>query len=233
MEQHREFAGADHRLGGRRRRVRRAARARAVAGRAGERPWPRRATAARRRCWPGTTATSSGSTARAATPSPPGSTPCSTASASIPMRPGPGRSPALSGGERGRLGLAQQLVAPADVLLLDEPTNHLDLETTRWLEDYLRRLDATVLLISHDRAFLAGRRGSRLPPRSRDRRGLHRRLRVRSSASAPNDGCRSSGRSPSRRGRSRRRRTIIRRNIAGQNSAQAKGRRRRLERVGA
>src|SRR5438128_4235189 len=52
----------------------------------------------------------------------------------------------LSGGERGRLGLAQQLVAPADVLLLDEPTNHLDLETTPWLEDYLRGLDATVLL---------------------------------------------------------------------------------------
>jgi ATP-binding cassette, subfamily F, member 3 len=60
----------------------------------------------------------------------------------------------LSGGERGRVGLAQQLVAPADVLLLDEPTNHLDLETTQWLEEYLAGLDATVLLISHDRAFL-------------------------------------------------------------------------------
>ena len=61
----------------------------------------------------------------------------------------------LSGGERGRLGLARQLVSPADVLLLDEPTNHLDLETTKWLEDYLATVSTTVLLISHDRAFLA------------------------------------------------------------------------------
>ena len=60
----------------------------------------------------------------------------------------------LSGGERGRLGLAQQLAAPADLLLLDEPTNHLDLDTTRWLEDYLNNLDETVIIISHDRALL-------------------------------------------------------------------------------
>src|SRR5919205_2334812 len=62
----------------------------------------------------------------------------------------------LSGGERGRVGLARQLVAPADVLLLDEPTNHLDLETTEWLERYLRDSEETILLISHDRAFLQG-----------------------------------------------------------------------------
>ncbi len=61
----------------------------------------------------------------------------------------------LSGGERGRLGVARQLVSPADVLLLDEPTNHLDLDTTLWLEGYLRSTDKTILLISHDRAFLA------------------------------------------------------------------------------
>jgi ATP-binding cassette subfamily F protein 3 len=62
---------------------------------------------------------------------------------------------ALSGGERGRLGLARQLVSPADVLLLDEPTNHLDLDTTLWLESYLKSTDKTILLVSHDRAFLA------------------------------------------------------------------------------
>jgi ATP-binding cassette subfamily F protein 3 len=48
-----------------------------------------------------------------------------------------------------------QLVLPGDVLLLDEPTNHLDLETARWLEDYLRQTDRTVILVSHDRAFLS------------------------------------------------------------------------------
>ncbi|MEO7368468.1 MAG: ATP-binding cassette domain-containing protein, partial [Gemmatimonadaceae bacterium] len=61
----------------------------------------------------------------------------------------------LSGGERGRLGVARQLVSPADVLLLDEPTNHLDLDTTQWLEGYLKASDKTIILISHDRAFLA------------------------------------------------------------------------------
>ncbi len=60
----------------------------------------------------------------------------------------------LSGGERGRLGLARQLVSSADMLLLDEPTNHLDLDTTRWLEEYLTTIDKTILLVSHDRAFL-------------------------------------------------------------------------------
>jgi ATP-binding cassette, subfamily F, member 3 len=136
----------------------------------------------------------------------------------------------LSGGERGRVGLAQQLVAPADVLLLDEPTNHLDLETSRWLEDYLAGLDATVLLISHDRAFLqavadhvlhleAGTAESytgdyetfvrqRTERRLAQQRAYEKQSRVIASEEE-----------------------FIRRNIAGQNSAQAKGRRRRLARL--
>jgi ATP-binding cassette subfamily F protein 3 len=136
----------------------------------------------------------------------------------------------LSGGERGRLGLVRQLVAPAALLLLDEPTNHLDLETTRWLENYLRQLDATVMVVSHDRAFLqavvdhvlhleagtaAGYTGGyedfvrqRTERRLSQQRAFVKQARV---LAAEED--------------------YIRRNIAGQNSAQAKGRRRRLDRV--
>ena len=136
----------------------------------------------------------------------------------------------LSGGERGRLGLVQQLVAPADLLLLDEPTNHLDLETTAWLEGYLRGLDATVLIISHDRAFLqavvdhvlhleagtttayTGDYESFLRQRAERRLTRQRAFAKQARVIAAEE-------------------DYIRRNIAGQNSAQAKGRRRRLDRL--
>ena len=138
--------------------------------------------------------------------------------------------PQLSGGERGRLGLARELVRGGDVLLLDEPTNHLDLETTRWLEQYLRDSAMTVLLISHDRAFLQA--------------VADHILHFEGDTATPYVGGyanfvvqREERRLSQQRAFDKQQRTIaheqdyIARNIAGQNSRQAKGRRTRLARL--
>ena len=60
----------------------------------------------------------------------------------------------LSGGQRKRVALAHALVVPSDGLILDEPTNHLDADSVEWLENYIRRYQGAVLLITHDRYFL-------------------------------------------------------------------------------
>ncbi len=136
----------------------------------------------------------------------------------------------LSGGERGRLGVARQLVSPADVLLLDEPTNHLDLDTTQWLETYLQQTDKTILLISHDRAFLANvvdhvlhfegdsafayTGGYEAFVQQREERRLTQQRQFDKQQKFISD-----------------QEDYVRRNLAGQNSRQAKGRRKLLSRL--
>src|SRR4051812_36805019 len=136
----------------------------------------------------------------------------------------------LSGGERGRVGLAAQLIAPADLLLLDEPTNHLDLDTTTWLQEWLGDANETVIVVSHDRAFMdaictnilhveaktseayKGNYSQFVPQRAERRLSRERELEKQ-------------------RAYVKKEEEYIRRNIAGVNSFQAKGKRKRLERL--
>lgn len=60
----------------------------------------------------------------------------------------------LSGGQKRRVALARVLLEAPDILLLDEPTNHLDLESIEWLEGLLSQHRTTIILVTHDRAFL-------------------------------------------------------------------------------
>ena len=60
----------------------------------------------------------------------------------------------LSGGTKKRVALARALVEVPDVLILDEPTNHLDLDSIAWLEELLKEYQGSVILVTHDRAFL-------------------------------------------------------------------------------
>jgi len=136
----------------------------------------------------------------------------------------------LSGGERGRVGLAAQLIAPADLLLLDEPTNHLDLDTTTWLQEWLNDANETVIVVSHDRAFMdaicthilhveartsewyRGNYSQFVPQRAERRLTRERELEKQ-------------------RAYVKKEEEYIRRNLAGVNSFQAKGKRKRLERL--
>lgn len=135
----------------------------------------------------------------------------------------------LSGGERTRALLARLLLEDPDLLVLDEPTNHLDFEAIEWLEGWLAAWPGAAILVSHDRYFLDETAstvwdlsGSGLEVY----RGNYsqyigqreaRRQRQRKVAA-------------SQRKHIEKEREYIRRNIAGQNTRQAQGRRKRLER---
>ena len=135
----------------------------------------------------------------------------------------------LSGGQRTRALLAKLLLSNPDLLLLDEPTNHLDLASIEWLEDYLRDWEGTAVIVSHDRYFLdqvikmiwemtpgleefRGNYSAYLVQRTD--RYQHRLLEYQAQQAFIEKEA-----------------DYIRRNIAGQNTRQAQGRRKRLERM--
>lgn len=135
----------------------------------------------------------------------------------------------LSGGQRTRALLAKILLENPDVLMLDEPTNHLDIQAVEWLEAYFKSWEGALVVVSHDRYFLDqvsntvwemtpalevyhGNYSAYLTQRSER---YARRLAEFEAQSAFIE----------------KEQEYIRRNIAGQNTNQAKGRRRRLERL--
>src|SRR3546814_17869909 len=61
----------------------------------------------------------------------------------------------LSGGEKRRVALCKLLLEKPDILLLDEPTNHLAPESVQWLENFLKEYTGNIILVTHDRYFLA------------------------------------------------------------------------------
>jgi ATP-binding cassette subfamily F protein 3 len=135
----------------------------------------------------------------------------------------------LSGGQRTRALLAKLLLSNPDLLLLDEPTNHLDIQAVEWLESFMRDWNGAVLLVSHDRYFI-DQVASTIFEMSPDlevfrgnysaylvqREDRYRRLALEYEA---------------QREFVEKEEEYIRRNMAGQNTRQAQGRLKRLERL--
>jgi ATP-binding cassette subfamily F protein 3 len=136
----------------------------------------------------------------------------------------------FSGGERTRAKLARLLLEDPDLLLLDEPTNHLDIQAMEWLEGWLKDWPGATVIVSHDRYFLDHMAESvwELNANGVDeyhgnytayahQRGERRQLQLKEFTA--------------QQAHVRSEQEYIRRNIAGQNTRQAQGRLKRLERM--
>ncbi|MBI9051828.1 MAG: ABC-F family ATP-binding cassette domain-containing protein [Anaerolineaceae bacterium] len=135
----------------------------------------------------------------------------------------------LSGGQRTRAVLAKLLLEQPDVLFLDEPTNHLDIQAIEWLESAIGELTSAVLIISHDRYFLdqvVNTVWEMLPQLETYRGNYSAYLTQREERYV-----RQIKEYETQQAFIEKEEDYIRRNIAGQNTRQAQGRRKRLERL--
>lgn len=135
----------------------------------------------------------------------------------------------LSGGERTRALLAKLLLESPDVMMLDEPTNHLDIEAVEWLESFLKDWDGALVVVSHDRYFLDQVADSvwEMTPALEVYHGNYTTYLGQRQARY----ARRLAEFEAQTAFIEKEQEYIRRNIAGQNTSQAKGRRRRLERL--
>ena len=136
----------------------------------------------------------------------------------------------LSGGEKSRVQLAILMTTPADLLILDEPTNHLDLQGIEFTEDFIVRYPGAVVVVSHDRRFLDGVANAIVEVAN----GISNRFKGNFSAYSKQRDL--ALLAQQRQFKSQREfldkeMDFIKRNMAGQKSAQAKGRLKRLQRL--
>ncbi len=135
----------------------------------------------------------------------------------------------LSGGQRTRAMLAKLLLESPDVMMLDEPTNHLDIQAVEWLEAFFKDWEGALVVVSHDRYFLdqvADTIWEMTPSLETYRGNYSAYLQQREERYA-----RRLAEYEAQTAFIEKEQEYIRRNIAGQNTNQAKGRQRRLERL--